>query len=347
QYIEWMPQILYNHHQTGPAGSVLAGPPYRDPFNYVYDPLLVTSLDGIGAAMNSRLNREGKPGYTQRSGSNYSTWWNGGLRTTAYFHNMIGILTEIIGSPTPSTIPLVPSRLIPNMATPYPVTPREWHFQQSIDYSVSLNYAVVTYAVNNKEEVLYGIYRMGRNSIENGSKDYWGLSPRHADSITRASVAGARGARGGEGEGRAQGAPVTGGSGFGNGGMATKFYDQVLKDPTLRDPRGYIIPADQKDFPTAVKFINALIKSGIAIHKASADFTVAGKKYPAGSYVVKTAQAFRPHVIDMFEPQDHPNDFQYPGGPPVRPYDAAGWTLAYSMGVKFDRVLEGFDGPFS
>ena len=49
----------------------------------------------------------------------------------------------------------------------------------------------------------------------------------------------------------------------------------------------------------------------------------------------------------MFEPQDHPNDFLYPGGPPIRPYDAAGWTLAYSMGVKFDRILNGFDGPFS
>ena len=25
----------------------------------------------------------------------------------------------------------------------------------------------------------------------------------------------------------------------------------------------------------------------------------------------------------MFEPQDHPNDLAYPGGPPVAPYDAA------------------------
>lgn len=31
QYIEWMPQFLYNHHQTGPLGTVVAGPPYRDP----------------------------------------------------------------------------------------------------------------------------------------------------------------------------------------------------------------------------------------------------------------------------------------------------------------------------
>jgi hypothetical protein len=48
----------------------------------------------------------------------------------------------------------------------------------------------------------------------------------------------------------------------------------------------------------------------------------------------------------MFEPQNHPNDFQSPGGPPIPPYDNAGWTLALQMGVQFDRILEGFDGPF-
>lgn len=48
----------------------------------------------------------------------------------------------------------------------------------------------------------------------------------------------------------------------------------------------------------------------------------------------------------MFEPQDHPDDFAYPGAPPTPPYDAAGYTLAFQMGVKFDRVLTAFDGPF-
>ncbi len=40
----------------------------------------------------------------------------------------------------------------------------------------------------------------------------------------------------------------------------------------------------------------------------------------------------------MLEPQDHPNDFAYPGAPPTRPYDTTGWTLAYQMGVNFDRL---------
>jgi hypothetical protein len=337
QFLEWFPQIVYNHHQTGPAGSVVAGPPYRDPFNYVYDPLLVTSIDALGAAMSSRLNAENKPGYTERNGTTFSTWWNGGLRTTTYFHNMVGLLTEIIGSPTPSSIPLVPERLIPSSNTPFPVTPQEWHYKQSIDYSVSLNYAVLGYAVRQRDLLLYNMYVMGQNSIKRGSADNWTLSPKRADSINAAfrkdTPAPAAGAGGGFGGGR-------------GAAMPNKYYTQILKDATLRDPRGYIIPASQTDFPTTVKFINTLVRAGIAIQKATADFKVNGVSYPAGSYIVKTDQAFRPHVLDMFEPQDHPNDFQYPGGPPIRPYDNAGWTLAFQMGVKFDRMMDGFDGPF-
>ena len=59
-----------------------------------------------------------------------------------------------------------------------------------------------------------------------------------------------------------------------------------------------------------------------------------------------TAQAFRPHVLDMFEPQDDPNVIPYPGAPPTAPYDNADGALAYQMGIAFDRVLEPFSGPF-
>ena len=326
-YIEWMPQILYNHHQTGPPGTVVAGPPYRDPFNYVYDPLLVTGIDAVGAAMSSRLNAEGKPGYTMKSGSVYSTWWNGGLRTAAYYHNIIGLLTEIIGSPTPSKIPLVPNRLIPNSATPYPIEPQEWYFKNSIDYSVSLNYAVLNYASRYKDELLYNIYTMGKNSIDAGNKDTWTKSPKKVEMLNETFKSD-----------KSNKVEIKGDT------LPVDYYAKVYKNKELRDPRAYIVPANQTT--TAISFINILINSGIKVQKATTAFTVAGKNYPQGSYIVKTNQAFRPHVLDMFEPQDHPNDFQYPGGPPVRPYDAAGWTPAFTMGIQFDRILEDVNGPF-
>ena len=290
-------------------------------------------IDAVGAAMHGRFVAEGKPGTTMRSGASYSTWWNGGLRTVTYFHNQIGLLTETIGNPTPQRIPFLPNRQIASNDLPAPIEPQEWHFRQSIDYSITANRAVLDYASRYRDVLLYNVYQMGRNAIARGSGDSWTVHPKKIQMVEAA----ARMERGNEPE-QSQG--------FGRrGGLNLELFD-LLRAPEGRDPRGYIIPADQPDFLTATKFVNALIKNGITIHRATRDFEVAGKTYPQNSYVVKTAQAFGPHIIDMFEPQDHPNDFQYPGGPPIPPYDNAGWTLAYLMGVEFDRVLDGFDGPF-
>jgi hypothetical protein len=344
-YHEWFPQIMYNHHQTGPAGTVMFAPPFRDPFNYNFDPLIPAQLDLVGAAMHSRFAAEGKGGVTSRRGANYSTWWNGGLRTTVYFHNMVGLLTETIGNPTPMRIPFLPQRQLPDSNLHLPIEPQEWHFRQSVDYSVTANYAVFDIASRNKENFLFNIYQMGRNSIARGSRDHWTPTPRRVIAAQAAlTPPGGRG--GGRGGADAPGGdePDAGAGRGGRGGGTAEDFKRLLRDSAMRDPRGFILPSDQPDFGTATKFVNALIKTGVTVHRATAPLTVAGKTYPAGSYVVKAAQAFRPHVLDMFEPQDHPDDIPYPGGPPTRPYDSAGWTLAYQMGIKFDRILDGFDG---
>ena len=61
-FIEWFPEIVYNHHQTGPAGAVIFMPPFRDPFNYNFDPLVPLGIELVGTAMHSRLVAEGKGG---------------------------------------------------------------------------------------------------------------------------------------------------------------------------------------------------------------------------------------------------------------------------------------------
>src|SRR5256885_5477687 len=365
---DWFPQIVYNHHQTGPAGAVMFAPPFRDPFNYNFDPAIPMGIDAVGAAMQTRFAMEHKPGVTIRSRASYSTWWDGGLRTTEYFPNMIGLLTETIGNPTPQRIPFIPTMTLPRADLMYPIDPQPvWHFRQSVDYSVTANYAVLDYASRQRDELLFNIYRMGRNSIEKGSRDNWTTTPSDIAAVERTiaesggaaqlageqtsadeTAAGGRGGRGGRGRAvwpagtRAVRHPV---APFGKW-TDMKVFNTVVRDTAERDPRGYVVPSNQPDFPTATKFINTLRHVGVTVMRATSPFTVNGKTYPTGSFVVKTAQAFRPYVLDMFEPQDHPNDFAYPGGPPKRPYDNAGWTLAYQMGVQFDRVLDGFDGPF-
>jgi hypothetical protein len=329
-YREWFPQIVYNHHQTGPAGAVLFAPPFREPYNYNYDPLLVLGIDVVGSTMHSRFMAEGKPGSTMREGAWYQTWWNGCLRCTPYFHNMIGILTEMIGNPTPVTIPFIPEKHLANGDYPLPIAPQTWHFRSTIEYSITADRAILDTAARLKENFLFNIYRMGKNSIEKGNRDHWTINPRRIEAVQAAIK-------------KDDAKPME--TGRRSHGYDPKYF-KVLRDPKARDPRGFVIPSDQPDFLTATKFINSLIKNGITVYHATQSFEVEGKTYPMGSYVVKSAQAFRPHVIDMFEPQHYPDDIPYPGGSPRAPYDSAGYTLAFQMGVEFDRILEGFDGPF-
>ena len=348
-YREWFPQILYNHHQTGPAGAIMFAPPFRDPFNYLLHPLIVTGLDLVGAAMHNRFVAEKKPGVTMREGAGYSTWWNGGLRTTAYFHNVIGLLTESKGNPTPVDIPLIPFLQQPTAQMPFPIAPQaKWHFRQSVEYEVTANYAVLDMASRYRETFLYNIWRMGADEIARGSADTWTDYPRRIarlrQAMEQAQPPATTGPRGICDRVR-EGMPVERQRPCMSGEQATSFF-RLLRAPELRDPRGYIIPSDQPDFATATRFIHALQKTGVSVLRATAPFQVAGRDYPTGSWVVMAAQAYRPHVLDLFEPQDHPDDFEYPGGPPIHPYDAAGWTLALQMGVRFDRILDGFTGPF-
>ncbi len=314
-YHQWFPQLLYNHHQSGPAGTVVYSPPFRDPYNYNLDPAMLLGIEAMGTAMHTRLAIEGKPGATMRSGGPYDGWWNGGIRNTATFHNTIALLTEMIGSPTPMRIPLVADRQIPRGDLAMPIAPQEWHMRQSIEYSVSLNRGVLDHASRQRENLLFNIYRMGKNSIERGSRDTWTPNPRRDADVAK----------------RVKG--------------ADSLIWASQHAPEYRDPRAFIIPSDQPDFLTAIKFINGLRETGITVQRATQPFTVTGKRYAAGSFVVPAAQAFRPHVIDMFEPQVHPDVFPYPGSAPTPPYDNAGWTWAFQMGIRFDRVLEAFTAP--
>jgi Zinc carboxypeptidase len=348
-YREWFPQIVYNHHQTGPAGAVMFIPPCRDPFNYNIHPMVINGIERVSAAMVERFLGEGKPGVTVRTGARYSTWFNGGLSTACQFHNMIGLFTETIGGPTPSNIPLITQKQLPNSDYLSPIPPQPWHFRQSVDYSVTANKAILDYASRSRSRLLHNIYVMGKHEIDEGNKDSWLITPKVVTAAKPANSSRPSDVNVSRPPDAPAGPPQDRGGfgargGRGAGGPAE--FAKLFHNPEKRAARGYILPADQPDFLTATKFVNTLINTGVTVQRATSDFTVGEKKYPAGSYVVKAAQAFRPHVFDMFEPQDHPDDFAPGSTTPTPPYDMAGWTLAYQMGVRFDRLVDGFDGPF-
>jgi hypothetical protein len=224
-------------------------------------------------------------------------WWNGGMRTVPYYHNMIGILTET-GHATPTPRYYDPEKLPENLSPyggrirggtistqgtnifyPYPWKGGESHFRDAVDYCYTASMGALDIGSNLKEEWLYNIYQMGRDSIEEGKSD----------------------------------------------------------------PIAYIIPPEQWDGCEAINLVNIFIQGGVEVKRATAAFRAGGKDYPAGSFVMFTAQAFRPYLVDLLEKQEYPDKRAYPGAPPDPPYDLAGWTLPMQMGVTVDRIERSFD----
>jgi hypothetical protein len=91
-----------------------------------------------------------------------------------------------------------------------------------------------------------------------------------------------------------------------------------------------------------VRLVEILNMGAVEVSRGKAPFTAGGKQYAAGSFVVLMAQPNRGYAKDLLEPQRHPNRTNGPGGTPKRPYDMAGWTLAYQMGVRADKIKDAF-----
>ncbi len=108
-------------------------------------------------------------------------------------------------------------------------------------------------------------------------------------------------------------------------------------------PYAFVISARQDDYLTALRMLEVLRMGGVEIHRAESDFIAGGRFYPEGSFVVLTAQPYRTYAWTLLEKQKYPDMRQYPGGPPVPPYDNAGWTLPLQMGVACDEIREAFE----
>jgi len=178
-YQEWFPQIVYNHHQAGPFPSRIFVPPFDDPMNPNIPPLVIRGVNLVGEAMTARLQKEGKAGAVSRM--SFDTWWNGGMRTAPYFHNMVGILTETAlyhyATPKfykPEEIPRTfrdgVSALEPSTYYPDPWRGGWWRLRDPVEYMLTASLAVLDIGARRREEWLYDIYQMGKDAIRAGEK---------------------------------------------------------------------------------------------------------------------------------------------------------------------------------
>ena len=308
-YNEWYPQIVYNQHQSSPGYARIVIPPYSDPVNPIIHPGVTTGLNEIGSAMGNRFALERMAGAISDVG--FSMWWNGGMRTVPYFHNMIGILTETgHDSPSPRFYdPKIFPRTIAYRANPsavgqlpeeeddeeftgvpparvlYPDPYRggESHFSEPVNFMITGSIAVLRAASDSKLKWLTNINRMGHDAIAAGES-------------------------------------------------GTRFY---------------VIPGEQRHIDEARNMVNVLLEGGIEVEVAETAFRADGQRYPEGTYVINAAQAFRPYIVDLLEKQTYPDTRLDPNEKPKAPYDIAGWTLPMQMGVEVDHIASDIDADLT
>jgi hypothetical protein len=117
-----------------------------------------------------------------------------------------------------------------------------------------------------------------------------------------------------------------------------KLGRRAIEAGRTQQPAAYVIPAHQRDEGARAQLVNLLIADGVEVWRARSPFMAGGTSYAAGAYVIPLAQPYRAHVKDLLERQHYPVRYQYPGGPPVPPYDVTGWTLPPQMGVAVDSL---------
>jgi hypothetical protein len=178
-YAEWFPQVVYNQHQTAPFPARIFVPPFADPMNFNIPPLVMRGINTVGDAMSRRLEQEGKVGAVSRV--QFDAWWNGGMRTAPYFHNMVGILTETAhatATPADYDVRTFPARFAngesttePSVFYPSPYLGGRWTIRMSCEYMITTSMAVLDLGQKRREEWLYDIYQMARDAMRAGASE--------------------------------------------------------------------------------------------------------------------------------------------------------------------------------
>lgn len=289
----WYPQIVFNHHQHSPFPTRIFIPPFSDPVNPHIHPLVVRGVNMVGEHMAKRFEELEMPGVV--SGLTFTMWWNGGMRTAPYFHNQVGILSEVAhryASPQyhdPDDLPTsirAGAREI-SMVEPSIYYANPWRggwvrLADPVRYHFVASMGALDIGSRLREDWLFNIYRMG---------------------------------------------------------------SQQIRDGNAGGPYAYIFPTDEQwDRGEAVELLNVLRRGGVEIHRATSPFEADGTTYPAGTHLAYVGQAFRAHLMDLMEKQEHPHRELYPGGPPEAPYGGlSGWTLPMQMAVNVVRVETPFE----
>ena len=296
---DWFPTVWLDEHQQGSNGARIFVMPATDPINPNVHPLIYRWNGILGQSQAAALEAAGKDGIIYNS--TYTNFWQGAMAWSGWWHNQIGLLTEVASVRVAA--PIDQQRAVPGRPAPAPaaggrgggrggdaggmlppptdINPRteyprpwmggRWTLRDIVDYEMIATMALLDTLADRREALLQQIYEVNRVTIENGRKG---------------------------------------------------------------DPAAILIPVEtQHDPHEAAHLVDKLQMAGVDVYRADAPFEADGQKYTAGTFVVPMAQVFARYAKDILEKQTYPEVRRSPTSPPEPPYDVTAWSLGMLLGV--------------
>jgi hypothetical protein len=293
---DWFPAVWLDEHQMGSNGARIFVMPATDPINPNVHPLIYRWNGLFGQAQGAALEAAGKDGIIYNS--TYTNFWQGAMAWSGWWHNQVGLLTEMasvrVASPTeqqraqPGRPPApaaeggrggdagrgplpAPTDVMPRTEYPRPWLGGRWTLRDIVDYELIATMATLEYAADRRETLLRQIYEVNRATVEAGRQG---------------------------------------------------------------DPAAIVIAPDaQADPLAAYRLVDRLQIAGVRVYRADAAFSADDKNYPAGTFVVPMMQVFARYAKDLLEKQTYPEVRRSPASPPEAPYDVTAWSMGMLLGV--------------
>src|SRR4051812_27297133 len=299
---DWFPAVWLDEHQMGSNAARIFVMPATDPINANVHPLIYRWNGILGQSQAAALEAAGKEGIIYNS--TYTNFWEGAMAWSGWWHNQVGLLTEVAsarvaapieqqravpGRPAPAgggrggegggrgtlqftDAPLpAPTDITPRTEYPRPWMGGRWTLRDIVDYELIATMALLETGADRRETILRQIYEVNRQTIEDGKKG---------------------------------------------------------------NPSAILLPIEaQHDARETAHLVDKLQMAGVEVFRADGAFEADGKNYVDGTFVVPMTQVFARYAKDMLEKQSYPEVRRGPNAAPEPPYDVTAWSLGMLLGV--------------
>src|SRR5947207_8247464 len=193
---DWFPSVWLDEHQMGSNAARIFVMPATDPINANVHPLIYRWNAILGQSQAAALEAAGKEGIIYNS--IYTNFWEGAMAWSGWWHNQIGLLTEVASARVAAPIdqqraaPVRPDtsgggsspRVVEgsgaSIPPPIDINPRtnyprpwlggHWTLGDIVDYELIATMALLETAADRREAIMRQIYEVNRLTIENGKE---------------------------------------------------------------------------------------------------------------------------------------------------------------------------------